>query len=155
LNLRRRLAALESALAARAPHVPRHVHQCHGSEVSAADRRAAVDAAGARGITLDRILFVTVVDARRADRTVSTPEEIETTPTTLSDAQRAVLDAEIAAGRITARQVERLHAAIADGATLHGAVEHALGTTAQLDIRVAYLTEKLTHADGASSALSN
>ncbi|HVV98068.1 MAG TPA: hypothetical protein VHC92_13085, partial [Rhodanobacteraceae bacterium] len=65
--LRRRLERLESALAARGPIAPALIWRC-GPEVTAADRRAAANAAGERGMPDAVIVFVRTVDASRPDR---------------------------------------------------------------------------------------
>jgi hypothetical protein len=63
--LHRRIAALEDALALRTPSPPPLLWHCAADFVSAADRRAAAEHAGRIGKPSARILFLTIVDARR------------------------------------------------------------------------------------------
>jgi hypothetical protein len=72
--LRRRIAKLEAAFAARRPLEPALIWRC-GPEVTPADRRAAAKAAGERGA--ERIIYTVTRDASCPDRHAPAPEEIE------------------------------------------------------------------------------
>jgi hypothetical protein len=149
VELLRRLEKLESALAARAPRERALIWRCAGDAITAADRRAAANAAGERGTPRARVVFVTITDASLGRARV---EQAQPVPPRLTAAQHAVLDVEFVAGRITARQSERLASAFAGGVSLRDAVERGLNTDARTDARVAYLADQLHRAGGPPAA---